>query len=48
MINQLRYTPAGHQYFDLATQDATLMVSVGEYDAAWWHWIDHFRTTPAD
>ena len=32
----LAATGAGHQYFDIAGPETTLLASVGEYDANWW------------
>jgi hypothetical protein len=40
LLEPLTNGRAGHQYFDLTPASATLVVSVGEYDAAWWHRVD--------
>lgn len=35
-LQALTQCTSGHQYFDLAGSRVQLMVSLGEYDAAWW------------
>jgi hypothetical protein len=40
MLVPLTKGSACHQYFDLAPDSASLVVSVGEYDAKWWQRID--------
>jgi hypothetical protein len=36
-LEALEHVRAAHQYFDLDDSDVRLMVSVREYDEAWWH-----------
>jgi hypothetical protein len=35
-LEALEHVRAAHQYFDLDRSDVRLMVSIGEYDEAWW------------
>jgi len=36
LLEHLASVTAGHQYFELTPPVASLIVSVGEYDTAWW------------
>jgi len=40
MLESLMKASNAHQYFDLAPEPTILIVSVGEYDGAWWDRVD--------
>jgi hypothetical protein len=35
-LSALRRAGTGHQYFNSANEQRTIVVSIGEYDDAWW------------
>jgi hypothetical protein len=40
LLEPLASAAKGHQFFDLVPAAATLLVSVAEYDTAWWERVD--------